>query len=85
MSTSFSPFHVQLLLHSYCSPATYEPWSDVAAECLKELQDLGAIVPHEEQLTRFKTTPLGNAWVRMILNTPPPRMAFLDAQGKEIE
>lgn len=33
----------------------------------------------------FMLTPLGKAWLKTILSTPVPTVAFVDAQGKVIE
>lgn len=30
----------------------------------------------------YKTTDLGDAWVQALCNTPPPRKAFVDEQGR---
>ena len=33
----------------------------------------------------FVLTPLGKAWLKAIMSTPLPTIAFIDAQGKVIE
>ena len=80
-----TPLHIKILLHAHASFGTFEPWSDAAEEYSKQLEEIGAIQLHEEHLTIYTTTPLGEAWIAMILQTPPPRTAFLDQNGKEIE
>ena len=79
-----SPLHIRLLLHSDVSPETYEPWSKTAKDYLDQLRSLGAVEPEGDNLTIYRTTPLGKAWVTAICDMPPPRMAFLDSNGKEI-
>jgi len=85
MSIRFTPLHIQLLLHCYMSSETYEPWSGAILSRLHELEGAGAVLPDGESPTTFETTDLGDAWVLAICNMPPPRVAYLDAQGKEIE
>ncbi len=80
-----SPFKINLLLHCYCSPETYEPWTKSAEEALHEFQRVGAVEPIGDSSTKFQCTKLGQAWVNILCSTPPPRVAFLDAQGKEVQ
>ena len=82
---TLTPFHLTLLLHTHTSPKTYDPWSRLANEYLEDLQEMGALTTDEPNLTKYKTTPLGEAWINAILNTPLPRIAFLDQNGKEIQ
>lgn len=80
-----SPLDIKLLLHCFVSAETYEPWSKSAEEGLAKLREVGAIEPVGDNFTKFRCTKLGQAWVNILCSTPPPRVAFLDAQGKEVQ
>lgn len=89
MTTIHSPLRVEILMHCHVSgemvPLLRTPQGD------KELEDLIRMKAIESDSVGgingglYRTTPLGNAWVKAILNTPIPRVAYLDQHGKEIE
>lgn len=81
---SLTPLHLRLLLHSHLSFEVYSPWTSTTEDYLKQLESLGAVERVEDSFTNYKTTKLGDAWLTAICSTPPPRLAFLDATGKEI-
>lgn len=79
-----SPLALQLLLHYH---AVAEPHPKQHLEVYQEVTilflRLGVIIS-TDQKDFYVTTPLGNAWVKSILSTPIPRVAYLDEQNREI-
>lgn len=89
MTTIQNVLRAEILMHCYCSPEPIPRLHEAPAvgEELRSLINIGAIeldVP-TNGISLYKTTPLGRAWVKAILNTPLPRMCFVDQHGKEIE
>lgn len=84
MNTIFSPYNISVLIHFNCFPLPL-PTSDslLSKEAIEEFLNIGAIEPDPEAgLGRYRTTPLGKAWVRALCNTPPPVSVFVDEHGR---
>lgn len=80
---SLTPHDIEVLLHHHCSTA---PWRSTTAPAYhgscEMLTGAGAL-DYADGILR--TTPLGKAWVEVLCNTPCPRAAFLDEQGREVK
>ncbi len=76
-----TPNNIEVLLHCYVSP---NPHPRVRAasvqESLNAFLEIGAIEPSGGET--YRTTPLGDAWVKALCNVPIPRAAFVDESGK---
>jgi hypothetical protein len=80
-----SPLALQLLLHCY---ARVEAHPDAENPIQKKiLSDFSAhgITYRDDIHQCDRTTDLGDAWVALILQTPPPTKAFLDQHGNIIK
>lgn len=79
-----SPHDIRVLLHVH---AISEPWPTISSAFeggVEEFVSKGAIVRDVTSGSGYRTTPLGDAWVHLICNVPPPRAVFLDSNGREI-
>lgn len=90
MTTIFSPYRIELLLHFHCTP---EPWPNPEAPIYQgEVDSLvsgGAIFQAHrlDGVPQYRTTPLGDAWVKALCNVPAPeeRTVFVDQLGNILE
>jgi hypothetical protein len=81
---SHSPLEIEVVLHYYHSP---EPHPRVNAPAVKEaIQRFvnDGILSAAEGPALLKVTDRGNAWVRMIVETPYPEGAWIDPRTREI-
>jgi hypothetical protein len=79
-----TPYTINLLLHFYCRPEPHESENgELFQETADRLQEAG-VVNWDDSIKSYRTTRLGDAWVKLLCNTPMPRAAFLDQNGKEI-
>ena len=81
-----TPVEIEELFYCYASaeaPSTAPARVSARARFIK----MGVICPSDnaESDNPFMLTPLGKAWLKTIVATPLPTLAFLDAQGKVIE
>lgn len=80
-----TPAELEFLMHCYTSG---EPWpfanSAMGQAIILDFIDRG-IVQYRNNSRGIGVSPLGEAWVALLLCTPPPRVAYLDQSGKEIE
>lgn len=85
-----SPATLGFLLHCYTQPDNLDydlnPWRDeiqawVLAGILRRDDAFGAGIGSGYI---YRTTPLGDAWVKSILKTPVPTAAFVDGAGNII-
>lgn len=87
--TLVNPATVALLIHCHCSAEPPpRPDSQTTREGIKYLMAAGAIgvcpgVKGGDVIT-YETTPLGSAWVALLVATPKPTVAFVDRDGKLI-
>jgi hypothetical protein len=77
-----TPNLIEVLLHCYVSP---EPHPRIHAPAVREALDW----LHDRDLVyaksdRYATTVRGEAWIEMLLATPLPSMAWIDASGAVI-
>jgi len=80
-----NPYTIELLLHFYAYPERHETYqSKLFVEVSAKLAE-AKVVEWDDSIKSYRTTPLGDAWVKLLCNTPMPRLAFLDQNGKEIE
>jgi len=76
-----SPLEVRFLLHCY---AVAEPFkSPLTQEMVDKFIGIGAIKQGVTSNT-WDTTKLGDAWCKIICDTPIPTQAYVDAHGKVI-
>jgi len=74
------PAYIEFLLHCYTSGKRFERIdAPVYQEAIKTFLQAGVIVC--EGVDCYRTTPLGDAWVRALENVELPRSAFVDSQG----
>lgn len=78
----YSPLRIELLLHCYTTPAPHERHEALAEE-IQEFISIGAIEATERPNV-YRTTKLGQAWVKALCNVPPPRPVFQDHAGNII-
>lgn len=83
MILKLTPLHLKLLIHCYCNPEEFSPWSDTAQEFLNDFVVQGVARRLDGNI--FELTKLGEAWLNAIRSVPVPRIAYLDAQGREID
>lgn len=78
MTTIGSPSNIETLLAAFakCDPV------DPESPAIKQLTEIGAVAHHGDNI--YRTTKFGDAWVKALCNTPPPILAYLDAQGKPL-
>ena len=83
MTTIQTPLRLNILLGCYLNSESIQSIGTSAGDDeLANLVLLGAV--EMTGVANYRTTPLGDAWVKTILNTPIPRMCFVDQHGKEI-
>lgn len=86
MKTLQTPNNIEVLLHCHCS---YELHPRIHAPAVKEaitkLWNAGAITT-TTTYNVYSTTPLGNAWVRLLCETPAPtkKLVFVARDGSPI-
>jgi hypothetical protein len=81
-----SPVRIEVLLHCYVNSSEPIPRIESRAviEALSFLFELGAITNccgSSSERPRYKTTPLGEAWVRALERVACPSTAFIDDRG----
>ncbi len=83
-----SPLTLEMLCWLYCGrsmkdmPGFYnESQQNIIAQFHEEGIAENKIIKGNNE---WKCTPLGEAWLRAILNTPIPEMRFIDPRTKEI-
>ncbi len=83
--TWLTPVELEVLLHLYhrTEPLPEDPPHQNA---LRYLQPIGAVNlnPVAAQY-EWSITNKGEAWVRMLLNAPPPRKAWVDQKGNVMD
>lgn len=74
-----SPFLFRLLFDFYAL-AEDPPNMDYPGviEATEEFLKMGIIQPSKMEGKKYETSPLGDAWVQMILETPLPEIRFVD-------
>lgn len=84
MERRMTPFSLDILMHA-CVRADEYPKRGVplVEETIRDFVLQGVIVYCDEP-NQFTATPLGQAWLRRILNVPIPTMAFIDENGEVI-
>jgi hypothetical protein len=82
--TVFSCADAAVLMRCYWSPEV-DPVreTDRDRDAITRFIAYGAVKMQPDDTVQC--TPLGRAWVRAMLNTPMPRLAYLDAAGNEIK
>ena len=80
----FSPARARALLNLHLADDDFDPAEDRDSANTGPYADLVAVGAARSTGTYFTITPLGRAWVRAMLATPIPRMAFVDANGTVI-
>jgi hypothetical protein len=80
-----SPLALQLLLHCYSRVESHpDAGTDICKRILNEFNTHG--ITYRDDIHQCdRTTDLGDAWVALILQTPPPTKAFLDQHGNIIK
>ena len=81
-----SPMMMQLLLHVHTTPEPFPyPHTKTLRNMTHQLVVAGAIeadkATNDCPTSGYRTTPLGMAWIKVILRTPVPKVAYLDAKG----
>lgn len=82
MTTIQTPLRVEILIRCHAGFPTRDS-NEITSEAIEDLVKDGAL--EQTSTGAYRTTPLGEAWVTAILNTPIPRVAHLDQHGKETE
>lgn len=77
-----TPLSLGLLMDIYVFPEPRIPSTPVHQKAIRDFEAAGVITRDPGLVPAL--TLLGRAWVAAILGTPLPRMAYLDAMGKEI-
>lgn len=80
-----SPNNIEILIHCYTTP-TAHPRIDAPAviEAIGEFLESGCIVPAAGK-DQYRTTPKGDAWVKLLCNVEMPREVYVDAYGNILE
>jgi len=81
---ALSPLEIEILLDAYSlgNGYTFDARYGSGPACptqsgVKMFCEYGAIIPIEGKPSQYRTTPLGNAWVRAICATPCPKAVFV--------
>lgn len=85
ISKPLVPYELSFLLHCYISS---EPHPNIGSDTLANVASMfvnRGILTCGEKPRVWEVTELGRAWIAAILNTQVPRVAYLDAQGKEVK
>jgi len=82
MKTIGKPINIEVLLHCYYrsdaipkSPATQSAIYDLLAE--EAIRETSAICS-------YTTTLKGDAWVKALMATPPPKLVFIDPRNGKV-
>lgn len=80
-----TPYTLTLLIHIRTSPAKF-PLSNTSVyeETINTFKQNKIIKPYTEAETGYQLTNKGIAWLKLILNTPLPKRAYVDSSGKVI-
>ncbi len=81
-----TPNDLEVLIHCHVSPAIHERMhASAVREAHEMLERVGLIEPGPLETKGYRTTDMGNAYMRLLLSTPIPTMQWLDHNGKVIE
>lgn len=85
--TIYSPNNIEVLLHYFLDPAAHPR---IEAPAVRDATNMllreGCIERWPEgAIARYRTTPLGAAWVKALCNAELPRAVYIDAQGNILE
>lgn len=78
------PAHVELLMHYYCSPEPHERADSDMVKTFTAQLLIEKAIEWDEKINSYRTTARGEAWVKLICNTPIPTPAFIDQHGNVI-
>lgn len=79
------PSNIEVLLHCHCYPVPHPRLEGPAVrDAIKMFRDLGAIEERPPLKDVYATTLLGRAWVEALCMVPPPRLVYLDEQGRTV-
>lgn len=77
MSKCLTPNDIDVLMHSYCGCGPHERIdAGAVSESTANFLMYGIIVGTGKK-DEYRTTPLGDAYVRAICSTPPPQCKFV--------
>jgi len=83
-----TPNDLDVLIHCHTTPGPHPRiHAQAVRESIEAFYQLGAIKPDEDRDSTtdgHRTTPLGDAWLKAILATPMPTLAYINAQGEVI-
>lgn len=80
MKTLQNPNTIEVLIHCHCSPEPHpRAHAPAVFDTIAALQEHKLIVPFGTD--GWKTTPLGEAWVKALCRVPMPRLVYVDADG----
>ncbi len=80
-----TPSDAEFLLFCHCCCETHPRLHAPAIrEAVAKFLECGAIAPHPDNPNRWSTTEKGAAWVQAICNIEEPRVAYVDASGKDL-
>lgn len=85
---TFSPLHIQVILHIYAIAEPLEksfPMSSVLAEILDFCQHWKIIEKDSVALNGFRILPRGVKWVEMLCETPLPIQQWVDPRDMPFE
>ena len=80
-----TPHDLSMLIHFYVSPAPYAGAHTLAGEETIRHFLTSDIIMHGDRLGSYCVTTKGAAGVETILDTPIPKLAYVDAGGKLIK
>ena len=78
-----TPYELRFLLHLRTTP---DPWpyddTELYRQVVNGFKAEGVI---ESNVTGWKLTKLGEAWVKVLLNVPKPKLCFIDYAGHIVD
>ncbi len=83
-----TPYELNLLIHIYTTPIRHpNQETKLYEETCNAFESEGVIEPEFEDpkcAHGYKLTHMGEAWLKSILSTPKPTLAFIDYKGDVI-
>lgn len=86
MKSPLSPSDIEVLIWCHCRPEPHERLDAPAvSEAIRMFLDCGMVKLYEGKKDMYVTTKKGAALMRMLRNTPEPRLVWVDGFGSILQ
>jgi hypothetical protein len=83
--TDVTPNLIEVMIHCYVSPEPHPRYDTPAVSgAIRILLEHSLVQPKVGCANVFMATSRGTAWIEMLLATPLPHLAWVDASGRVI-